>query len=114
MRQVCGGDLSNTLNRIENYDFSPRRFPQVIDKAIDLFGNLFFGQVTLDLVAHLLQGRHDAATVTLRAILLFVTVINFLRANQSKSPEPKIQISLDGDAVAEDRVQLLAGQTDAG
>src|SRR6185369_4929164 len=99
---------SRGLNRIQNNDLSSRLLAQVIDKLANLFGDLFFGEFLLYAVTRLLQGGDQHAAVALRSIGFLIPVRNLLGAHQHKRAKAKIQITVDSDAVAQNRVELLA------
>src|SRR5437588_2561375 len=105
--------LTITLHRIEDHDLGARLLAETVDEFIDLFRLFFDFQFLLDLVSYLLESWNNATAVALARVIAIVAVADFLWRDEDESAKTKIEIVLDHEPVAENRVQLLAGQPNA-
>ena len=96
-----------TLHRIQNDDLSSRLLAQVINELADLFGDLFFGEF-LSMRSRACSNVEPTRRGCVAVDRFLVPVRNFWRSPTQR--ESKIQISFDGDAVAQNCIELLARQ----
>ena len=81
---------------------------ETVDELVDLFRLFFDFQLFLDLVAHLLESFNDTAAVAPSRVIAIVAVADFLWGHDDEGAKTKIEIVFDGDAVAQDRIQLFS------